>query len=74
MPETDPFEQFKGRMEPLPDPHSTPAVRANYIPRVKVPEEIRENLKAVSADEDAETLRRLKKVNEQIEDWKESKE
>ena len=61
MPELDPFEQFKGQMEPLDSPHA----RGTRQPRIlrptqrPVPQEVREKLKAVSADQDAETIRRV---------------
>jgi len=81
---TDPFEQFKDKMEPLPNPHAQPVSpfmsddRRIYFYRPcyerVVPKEIREQLGAVSADLDEETIRRVKKVNEQIEDWKKRRE
>lgn len=71
----DPFEQFKYEMEPVPNPFmdALPALgklAARLKSRQKPPKDVVEKLKAVSADEDDETVRRVKKVNEAIEDWK----
>ena len=78
---TDPFEQFKHEMQPLPDPHAkrertlrsivTVETAEQFLgrPLTKPPADVVENLKAVSADEDEETARRAKKLNKKIEDW-----
>jgi len=74
----DPFEQFKGEMQPLPNPFMTEPVggvfffKHRYGAKGKIPEDVAEQAKEVSADEDAETVRRVKKVNDQIEDWKQA--
>ena len=78
----DPFEQFKFEMQPLPDLHARNPFLDALKPlgefarrlRKKPPKEVRENLKAVSADQEAETVRRAKKVNKQIEEWRKSHE